>query len=373
VSGKIFIFLIAIVLVITVPLYLFLESTFEIPGNDVWIRNTNQIIVDGVAMGETGDEIHFNSYTIPSEICIQTFLQMSFNETLGNTYFISIEYDISAQRSDFSFNIQTIQGYFEREHKFLIQVNWTNPLLVTEYTAQYLITIEQVMFSIGNTTFYLAQARQIHGEIRIIMDEYSVEAFIDIMPVGEQDLILGTIDNSVNDTDLDGLPDDVEVNLGTDPNNPDTDRDGLLDSEEVEQVTDPLKWDTDGDGYSDYVELYIWNTDPVNGESYPKPSSIGKSSSDWVFIICISLPIISPPGASIIHEEAILMPKKRIDKKSERIVKKKGKADIIKAHPRSNTIEVRTRDKKGTNSKRTYSLSIKHGLSPKREKRRTKK
>lgn len=67
------------------------------------------------------------------------------------------------------------------------------------------------------------------------------------------------------------------------------------------------------------------------------------------------------------------MGKKKIDKKSERIVKKKGqKTDIIKAHPKSNTVEVRTVDKRGTTSKRSYGLSTKHGLSPKRSKKKSK-
>lgn len=37
------------------------------------------------------------------------------------------------------------------------------------------------------------------------------------------------------DTDLDGLPDLVELALGSDPTNPDTDGDGLLDYDEFNQ------------------------------------------------------------------------------------------------------------------------------------------
>jgi len=43
-----------------------------------------------------------------------------------------------------------------------------------------------------------------------------------------------------NDSDNDGLPDDEELSLGTDPNNPDTDGDGVMDGQEVLDGTDPL-------------------------------------------------------------------------------------------------------------------------------------
>ncbi|RRQ49067.1 gliding motility-associated C-terminal domain-containing protein, partial [Maribacter algicola] len=42
------------------------------------------------------------------------------------------------------------------------------------------------------------------------------------------------------DSDNDGLPDDEEVRIGTDPNNPDTDGDGIRDGQEVSDGTDPL-------------------------------------------------------------------------------------------------------------------------------------
>ena len=42
------------------------------------------------------------------------------------------------------------------------------------------------------------------------------------------------------DSDNDGLPDDEEVRIGTDPNNPDTDGDGVMDGQEVSDGTDPL-------------------------------------------------------------------------------------------------------------------------------------
>ncbi len=78
------------------------------------------------------------------------------------------------------------------------------------------------------------------------------------------------------DDDNDGLIDQAEPYVGTDPLNPDTDGDGILDgaedsdgdglsdgAEATTYFTDPLKSDTDGDGFGDYVEVYV-TTDPLD-------------------------------------------------------------------------------------------------------------
>lgn len=71
------------------------------------------------------------------------------------------------------------------------------------------------------------------------------------------------------DTDEDGLNDYLEIyEYETDPLNPDTDGDGLVDGEEVyEYETDPNNADTDGDGLSDGDEVNSYNSDPLNPDS----------------------------------------------------------------------------------------------------------
>ncbi len=70
------------------------------------------------------------------------------------------------------------------------------------------------------------------------------------------------------DTDNDGLTDEQELELGTDPNDPGTDGDGLQDGEEMEFYdTDPLDDDTDGDGLTDGEEINAYNTDPTDDDS----------------------------------------------------------------------------------------------------------
>lgn len=71
-----------------------------------------------------------------------------------------------------------------------------------------------------------------------------------------------------NDPDGDGLSNNDEESLGTDPENADTDGDGLSDSQE-EGYTDPLNPDTDGDGTSDSDEEFIHGTDPNDPDSRP--------------------------------------------------------------------------------------------------------
>lgn len=61
---------------------------------------------------------------------------------------------------------------------------------------------------------------------------------------------------SAFDPDDDGLTNNQELQINTDPNNPDTDSDGLKDGEEVNLYkTDPTKPDTDNDSYTDGQEV----------------------------------------------------------------------------------------------------------------------
>jgi hypothetical protein len=73
---------------------------------------------------------------------------------------------------------------------------------------------------------------------------------------------------SNQDLDADGLTNDEEALLGTDPNDPDSDDDGLQDGPEVEtHGTDPLDADTDNDGLTDGDEVNTHGTDPDNADT----------------------------------------------------------------------------------------------------------
>ena len=69
------------------------------------------------------------------------------------------------------------------------------------------------------------------------------------------------------DSDGDGLTDGAEVNdWGTDPLDPDTDDDGLDDKEEIDRQTNPRAGDTDGDGLGDADEV-ARGTDPRDADT----------------------------------------------------------------------------------------------------------
>jgi hypothetical protein len=70
------------------------------------------------------------------------------------------------------------------------------------------------------------------------------------------------------DSDGDGIPDDVEIRLGLNPNDPsdalaDFDTDGLNNLEEYQAGTDLRVADTDGDGLSDGAEVKQYRTNPL--------------------------------------------------------------------------------------------------------------
>ena len=105
-------------------------------------------------------------------------------------------------------------------------------------------------------------------------------------------VILTTIScGSDTDSDRDGLTDEQELAIGTDPLLLDTDQDGLTDGQEVNGfplpapepreddsafnlsegetwvVTDPLNPDTDGDGLKDGVEVTLYGLNPALSDS----------------------------------------------------------------------------------------------------------
>jgi hypothetical protein len=76
------------------------------------------------------------------------------------------------------------------------------------------------------------------------------------LPSGETGDTGPTDTGEAVNSDTDCLLDPIELELGTDPNDPDTDGDGLDDCAEVEQHgSDPLSEDGDGDGVLDVTEV----------------------------------------------------------------------------------------------------------------------
>ncbi|MCW2505655.1 MAG: hypothetical protein JWO79_3939, partial [Actinomycetia bacterium] len=70
--------------------------------------------------------------------------------------------------------------------------------------------------------------------------------------------------------DHDGISDELEASLGTDPNLADTDHDGLDDGRELRFGADPLDPDSDHDGTSDGDEIAA-GSDPMSGDGTGEP------------------------------------------------------------------------------------------------------
>lgn len=78
---------------------------------------------------------------------------------------------------------------------------------------------------------------------------------------------------AVLDTDGDGLTDEEEVGLGTDPLEADTDGDGLFDGEETATYqTDPLNPDSDGDTFLDGQEVRNGYSPKGSGKLFEIPT-----------------------------------------------------------------------------------------------------
>lgn len=113
-------------------------------------------------------------------------------------------------------------------------------------------------------------------EIDPTPDPISGLAAVTFIPLTVDPGIAGSIKGltalASGDSDGDGLTDDAEVALGTDPLNPDTDDDGLLDGTEVDSAMgsgcpNPLNADSDGDSLSDGNEVLTLGTDPCNPDT----------------------------------------------------------------------------------------------------------
>lgn len=77
-----------------------------------------------------------------------------------------------------------------------------------------------------------------------------------------------SIDFLMMDCDNDGLINEREVNLSTDPYGSDTDGDGLMDWEEVDVYgTDPHMADSDSDGLFDGQEVKVYLTSPIDADA----------------------------------------------------------------------------------------------------------
>lgn len=157
----------------------------------------------------------------------------------------------------------------------ILEVLPTDPLSGEVYTYEYLESDYLIRFTLEEGAFSLPS-----GEHTLTRDGFNKQPDVDreiIVPTTSAATIgdaetqieidpIATTDTDTDvgaDTDNDGLADDFEISIGTDPNSTDSDRDGIEDGIEFRTLkTDPAIADTDGDGFSDGEEL-IGGFDPL--------------------------------------------------------------------------------------------------------------
>jgi hypothetical protein len=160
---------------------------------------------------------------------------------------------------------------------------------------------------------------QTEGGASGYFSQYSGRAEIDDTPVVQPP----------GDSDGDGLTDDQEAALGTDPHKADTDGDGLKDGVEVagnvgscKAGTNPLKADTDGDSLSDGAEVKGWDlTQKVRTSAHKKGkgAAIGHVSTN---------PCVADTDGDGLRDDAEL---KGYKLKTKVFIMKKGKiVDVFK-------------------------------------------
>jgi hypothetical protein len=117
-------------------------------------------------------------------------------------------------------------------------------------------------------------------EIMLGSNPFNPDSDGDGLPDGVEYLLKGDPFSALpdDDDDGDGLINIAEIRLGTDPSRADTDGDGLSDGEEVMRYhTDPLRMDTDGDGFPDGLEVAL-GTNPLDPRSFPSPLQLVPST-----------------------------------------------------------------------------------------------
>ena len=109
------------------------------------------------------------------------------------------------------------------------------------------------------------------GDFIAVSDKRSVNAFYEAgvrYVFGAHVAPEFSVAGGPKDSDADGLSDEEELRLGTNPYDPDTDKDGLSDYDEVRVYhTDPLNPDTDFDGLKDGPEVFNYHTNPLKRDT----------------------------------------------------------------------------------------------------------
>jgi len=171
---------------------------------------------------------------------------------------------------------------------------WANGTALYDENASTPVESSDVELVIEGTTISVSNSTDSDGEFNIqfqapdVADSYEVNVSVTNRSLSNYSTAQLVV-NEHGDSDGDGLRDDVEIGLGTDPLDTDTDDDGLDDYEEVYEgddgyITDPTNEDTDGDGTIDSED---WEPTDPSVQHEPKDEDL-----TWILLVTVVIIVV---------------------------------------------------------------------------------